>query len=516
MNVIPLPNKYKINSGYFIIDSNSKINYSHELESSALYFSNFISKLGNVVIEKTKYASINFVLDFELAEEQFVLKITEELFTLSARTNKGAFYGVQTLIQIFHYQDGILKLPCLEIDDIPAFSYRGFMLDVARHFFDKNEVFRLIDLISFHKFNFLHLHLTDDQGWRIEIEKYPLLTEIGSKRKSTTLKSKKLDDKIHQGYYSKDDLKAIVTYAKNKNVEVIPEIDMPGHMNALIASYPYTSCTNEEIEVRSRWGISKHILCAGNEQVYTMLEDILLELFEIFDSKYIHIGGDEVPKDSWKKCRKCQQVIKENNLKNEHGLQTYFFNHFSNFLREHNKKAIGWNDCISKNLNKSAVLQHWKPFSNKKTVNEINNGRQVIISNFFSLYLDYPYSLTPLKKTYNFNPILKKVKNPENIIGIEAPLWTEWVNDSSKLDFQIFPRLAAVAEVSWTNKENKDYYFFLSRLKHLYKLYDKLGINYAKSKEKSSNIIKRFFNTIKWIKNEDTEFLNNSQIKKHN
>lgn len=504
MNVIPLPNYYKERSGFFKIADT--INFGESLEEIASYLIKFLESKTKFLFKKENYAAINLVLDYSLLEEEYHLKITEKELTLSAKSSRGIFYGIQTLKQLLTMVDGEWGFPALEIKDSPRFSYRGFMLDVVRHFFPKEEVFRLIDLISFHKFNYLHLHLSDDQGWRIEIEKYPLLNLIASQRKGTILKTKKIDNIPHQGLYSKNDLKEIVAYAKKRHIEVIPEIDMPGHMNAMLAAYPELLCTGvDKIEVRTHWGISPNILCAGNKLVYDMLENILLEVMEIFPSRFIHIGGDEAPKKNWKNCKLCQEKIKENNLKDEEELQVYFFNHFQKFLSSHNKIAIGWNEILHKNLNKGAVIQHWKPNTNRKTVKYLNLGQRTIISNFMYLYLDYPYAMTPLSKTYNFEPILKGIKKPDNIIGVETPLWTEWVQNRSKIDFQTFPRLAAVSEIAWTEKEHKDYDDFCRRLQALYHHYDELGINYARGMEKQPPLLKRIVETRKWWKDENVE-----------
>lgn len=510
MKIIPLPNQYHLKYDVLIINQNTKFNYAAEFVQSVKDFKDFVFKTINIELKQAEFAEINFVLDFSLELEEYHFEITENQLTLCARTDQGAFYGIQSLKQLFVIQDNQLEIRCGWIKDAPRFSYRGFMLDVARHFFKKEVIFRLIDLISFHKFNTLHLHLTDDQGWRVEIKKYPLLTEIGSIRQGTIQKDKTLDHRIHQGFYSKEDLKEIVAYAKSKFVEVIPEIDLPGHMNAMIAAYPNLSCRGKEIEVRTSFGINKTILCGGNPQVYQMIEDILLEIIEIFDSKYIHLGGDEAPTTYWKKCPKCQKMIKDNNLRNERQLQTYLFNHFANFLKHHGKIVIGWNEVINHQLSNNVIIQHWKPFTKKKTIQAINKGRKTIISNFFYLYLDYPYSMTPLQKIYNFNPIFKGVNQVNNIIGIEAPLWTEWVDNPAKIDFQVFPRLAAVAEMAWTNRNFHDYDDFLVRLKSLNKYYQDNNVFYCHDFSKKP-ILKRIKGTYQWIKCENIEFNQNTR-----
>lgn len=508
MNIIPLPNDYRKKSGFFKL-SQATINYGEELSDSAHVLIDYLKAKTGIQIQKAEYATINLVLDFNLGEEDYQLKIDEENLTLNARSNRGAFYGVQTLKQLLE-QGEDWQFPALEINDSPRFAHRGFMLDVARHFFPKAEILRLIDIIAFHKFNFLHLHLTDDQGWRIEIDKYPRLNQISSTRKGTILKDGSIDNVPHSGYYTKAELREIVAYAASRQIEVIPEIDMPGHMVALLAAYPELLCegVEEKPEVRTGWGISKNILCAGNDAVYTMLEDILLEIIAIFPCRYLHIGGDEAPKNHWQKCPRCQDKIQKEGLKNEEELQAYFFNHFQAFLKEHNRQAIGWNDCLNEKLHPT-LIQHWKPYTDKKTVKAINSGQRAIISNFFYYYLDYPYAMTPLKKTYCFEPLLKGIKNPENVIGIEAPLWAEWVKNRKKIDFQVFPRLAAVAESAWTEAKNKDYEDFCLRLQSLYRHYDDMGIDYARKKEKKLGIIKRLRGFRAWLKNENSELNNN-------
>jgi hexosaminidase len=508
MNVIPLPNQYRMSNGFFTLRK-ATINYGEELAASAKMLTAHLKEKTGIQIPKAAYATINFILDFNLAEEEYRLQIREDALTLSARNNRGAFYGVQTLKQLLEKAED-WRFPACEIVDAPRFAHRGFMLDVARHFFPKAEILRLIDLIAFHKFNFLHLHLTDDQGWRIEIDKYPLLSKIASTRKGTILKDGSVDNISHSGYYTKAELREIVAYAAAHQIEVIPEIDMPGHMQALLAAYPELLCEGfpDTIEVRTRWGISKNILCAGNEATYRILEDILREIIEIFPCRYLHIGGDEAPKNHWQQCPRCQEKIRQEGLKDEDELQAHFFNHFQTFLKAQGRTAIGWNDCLNPKLNPT-IIQHWKPNTDKKTVRAVNAGQRAIISNFMYYYLDYPYAMTPLQKTYNFNPILKGIKKPENILGVETPLWTEWVQNRKKIDFQVFPRLAAVSETAWTKAENKDYDDFCLRLQSLYRHYEDLGVNYARNKEKKTGIIKRLSGLRAWLKNEDSELNNN-------
>lgn len=509
MKVIPLPLYHEKREGKLVL-ADTGFSYSEELANTASIFRDYLRKEAGISLREEKFPKINFLLDFNLRPEEYRLEISEHSLNLSARSDRGALYGVHTLIQLLEYGDGKHYFPAIYIEDAPHFSYRGFMLDIVRHFFDKREIMHLIELASFHKLNYFHLHLTDDQGFRFESEKFPRLNEIGSRRRGTILKDGTEDGIPHGGYLTKEDLREIVAHAKKFHLEIIPEIDLPGHTNAILAAYPELLCegVNKKVEVRTSWGISKDILCAGNEKTYALLEELLLEIIEIFPSRYIHLGGDEAPKANWKNCHRCQEKIVNENLVDEEALQAHFTNHFGKFLEKHGKTVIVWNDGLHPDLDPKIIIEHWKPGTRKRTVKAANSGRKVIMSDFLHLYLDYPHWMTPLAKTYAFDP-LKGVEKPENILGVEAPLWTEWVASRSKIDFQVFPRLAAAAEVAWTAPELKDYENFVSRLQKLYSLYEKMGVNYARNKEKKPSILKRLAGTRRWWKDEDSEFRKN-------
>jgi len=509
MKIVPLPLHLEPREGRLdLLDS--AFNYSEELANAATIFQDFLKKETGISLRKEKFAKFNFLLDFSLQREEYRLEISENTLTLSAKSDQGALHGVRTLQQLLEYDGGRFYFPAVYIEDAPHFPYRGFMLDIARHFFSKRTIMRLIELASLHKLNFFHLHLSDDQGFRFESEKFPRLTEVGSTRRGTILKDGTVDGVPHSGYLTKADLKEIVAYAERLHIEVIPEIDMPGHMNAVLAAYPELLCEGikEEIEVRPAWGISKNILCAGNEKTYSLLEELLAEIIEVFPCRYIHLGGDEAPKANWKKCPRCQEKIRKEGLKDEEALQAHFLNHFSKFLEGKGKTVIAWNDGLHPDLDPDIIIEHWKPGTRRKTVKAVNSGRKVVMSDFLHLYLDYPYAMTPLAKTYGFNP-LEGVEKPENILGIEANLWTEWVATPEKIEFQVFPRLAAAAEVGWTAPELKDYDNFLSRLERLYAIYQKKGVNYARGKEKKPNILKRIAGTRRWLRDENAEFREN-------
>jgi len=333
----------------------------------------------------------------------------------------------------------------------------------------------IIDTLSFRKRNKLHIHLTEDQGWRLAIDKYPLLTEIGSKRSKTQtggIKSflrKKYTKTPHEGFFTKVELTELIAYAQERFIEVIPEIDLPGHSMAMLAAYPHLGCTGGPYEVQTTFGIKSDVLCPGKEAVFDFLENIMDEIMSFFPSSLIHTGGDEASKKRWKNCACCQKRILEEKMLNEYELQTYFTNRLASYLIMNNHKPICWNDTLSNDLNSEIIIQYWLR-KEKELLQHLETGRKVIMSHFFHTYLDYNYYITPLQKTYFYEPIPKKLglEYHSNILGVEAPLWTEWVGTNSRLFWQLLPRLAAIAEVGWTAPEKKDYKSFKERLNPFY------------------------------------------------
>ncbi len=423
-----------------------------------------------------------------LGKEGYKVIVNNNETIIEAEDQRGLFYGEKTLEQLKEN----LPLPCMVIEDSPKYKHRGYMLDCCRHFFTVDEIKKQIDMMAQMKLNIFHWHLTEDQGWRIEIDKYPLLTEVGSKRKQTA------GDNIPiEGYYTKEQIKEIVEYCKERCIEVIPEIDMPGHFTAAIAAYPFLSCTEKKIKVAEGYGIFPNIACAGKETTYKFCYDVLDEIIELFPYDYIHLGGDEALKLNWIDCPHCQKAIKENNLKNEEQLQGYFMSQMVKYLNKKGKKAINWNDgMLADNIEGGISVQYWKQ---SKECNEVvktqsQKGREIIISPFFSYYLDYPHGMTPLKKTYNYQ-IDTEIE--DKAIGLEAPLWTEHVADIKRVEVMTYPRLLAVAERAWT--KNADYGGFLQRLKLFEKLFEKHNINYCQ--DYNPNIIKGKLNVARFFIN---------------
>lgn len=430
--------------------------------------------------------------------EAYELTISQGSIHVTASSERGAFYANQTLKQLAATGDG--TLPCVIIRDEPAYGYRGFMLDSVRHMTDMEDIKKLIDAAALLKFNVMHWHLTDDQGWRIEIDSYPELIKTGSKRLSSDFGRIHIPEE-YGGYYTKAQMKEIVDYCAKRHIEVIPEVDMPGHMIAAIASYPELSCRGEQIPVETTQGIFPDILCAGKESTFTFIFDVLTELLEIFPSQYIHIGGDEAPKKRWAECPHCQKRIAELGLNDEEELQGWFVNRIGDFLRENSRIPIAWNESLkSELLEKSTVVQMWMDRKNL-SADFANNGGKIIISPFYHYYTDYPYGMTPLNKTYKLDPILKGIKEDfeDNVIGVETPIWTEHIYDFKQLCFMVYPRFAAVAETGWTKTENKDTHGFNERMKQFIPQLEEIGISPADPGEWNPNIFRRLGQTIRFF-----------------
>ena len=402
---------------------------------------------------------INKVTDSSLGEEAYEINITDKII-VKASGEKGFFYAEKTLRQIFAQHDDLI--PCMTVKDEPAYSYRSFMIDSCRHFFPVTAIKKMLDLCSDFKFNKFHWHLSEDQGWRIQIDKYPSLTEIGSVRHGTSLGTE-VSKEDYGGFYTKEDVREVIAYAKERFIDVIPEIDLPGHTSAMLAAMPELSCGGEKVEVKKTAGVFRDVLCIGNEKTLEVVHNILDEMCELFPYEYFHIGGDECPRNHWKKCDKCQNLMKSEGLKSEDELQQWFVNDVVAYLKKKGKIAIGWNESLKGGtLDKDAVIQYW--MGNKDEV--AKSGHKVIVSDFYSHYADYPYGMTPLKKTYDYN-----IAICDKVIGIESPVWTEFVPSLERMLYMCFPRYIAVAENAWC-KNKPDYKTFEKDLVEVIKAYD--------------------------------------------
>jgi hexosaminidase len=433
----------------------------------------------------------------------YELSIGQE-FILLKGGEKGVFYGLQTLFQLIVLNnDSIsnsIRLPCLEIKDKNSFEHRGFLMDCCRHFFSVKTIKKYIDLLALYKMNVLHWHLTEDQGWRIEIDKYPKLNTVGSWREDSTGK--------YGGFYTKKEIKEIVKYAKERYIEVIPEIELPGHSQAAIASYPFLSCESKQIQVANSWGVFKDIYCAGNDSVFIFLEDIFQEITELFPSNRIHIGGDEAPKFRWENCKKCQKRMAEENLKGEHELQSYFIERIAEVLEKKNKSIIGWDEIIESKINSDVTIQSWRGFSGG--IQAVKEGKKTIMSPTSHCYFDYDINSIDLEKVYDFNPIPPEIDSLESelIIGGECNLWSERIPSVKELDRKTFPRLLAMSEVLWTYRKEK-FEDFQNRVEDHYPILNQLDVHYGIESSPvrlSSKINNRKINTVVNSKIKNLEF----------
>lgn len=433
--------------------------------------------------------------------EAYKLIVNDKRVCISGASEAGAFYGIQTLRKSLPVaQDINVNLSAVEIYDKPRFAYRGAMLDVARHFYTVDEVKTFIDMLALHNINRFHWHLTDDQGWRIEIKKYPKLMSVASERKETVVGrwySGIYDGKSYGGYYTQDELRDVIDYAAKRHITIIPEVDLPGHMQAALTAYPELGCTGGPYEVRTIWGVSQDVLCVGNDFTLQFVKDVLSEVADIFPSEYIHIGGDECPKVRWEKCPKCQERIKSLGLKSdakhtkEQRLQSYMIQEAAKYLKEKGKRIIGWTEILEGGLVPDATLMSW--IGESGGIEAAHQHHDVIMTPNTYLYFDYYQSkkvedeplaiggYLPIEKTYNYEPMPKVLTKEEQqyIKGVQANLWTEYIPVFSQVQYMVLPRLGAAAEVQWTDPSKKDYKDFLRRVPHLVAVYDCYGWNYA-------------------------------------
>jgi hexosaminidase len=429
-------------------------------------------------------------LDSTIADKEgYRLRVSQSAITIQAAAPAGIFYAIQTLRQLMppaveRPNSGLkdIPVPAVEIEDAPRFGYSGIMLDVARHFFSIGFIKRYIDVLAFYKINVFHLHLTDDQGWRIEIRKYPKLTSIGAWRKETLVghrldSPKVFDGKPHGGFYTQQQLKDLVQYARQRFITIIPEIDLPGHSQAVLAAYPQFGCKDSTYEVATEWGVHKDILCP-KEATFRFLEEVLSEVMAIFPSKYIHIGGDEVAKDRWKASAFCQGLIRKYGLKDEHGLQSWFIQRIEKFVNARGRTIIGWDEILEGGLAPNAVVMSWR--GEKGGIQAARQHHQVVMTPSHFLYFNWYQTkkgraiehlangyYLPLDKIYHYDPVPSALTAAESayVIGAQGSLWTEYVDSEENAEEMSFPRSCALAELAWTQPANKNYDSFVRRLK---------------------------------------------------
>ncbi|WP_282126255.1 beta-N-acetylhexosaminidase [Marinifilum flexuosum] len=525
--IIPKPIDIQVKNGRFIIDQNTKVTADKDLEVEAQYLAEILSLSTGKEIQftdKNTKGNINLIIDSSLeSDEAYILSVDYNKVKISGKTAKGIFYGIQSLRQLIQKkvlcesESEIASIPATLITDAPRYAYRGMHLDVARHFFSVDFIKRYIDILAMHKMNSFHWHLTEDQGWRIEIKKYPKLTEVGALRNGTIVGNypgSENDNLKYGGYYTQEEVKEVIAYAAKNHITVIPEIELPGHSSAAIAAYPFLSCFPKENSivpkgmisegskkaqrngkpkiVQESWGVYDDVYCAGKEETFEVLENILSEVIELFPSKYIHIGGDECPKGNWKRCPLCQKRKKEHGLKDEHELQSYFIQRIEKFVNSKGKNIIGWDEILEGGLAPNATVMSWR--GNKGGIEAANAEHNVIMSPNSHCYFDHyqakdrtnePIAIggfLPVEKVYSFDPTPDELEASKHkyILGGQANLWTEYIGTEEYAEYMLLPRLTALSESLWSQKKMKNWDDFKVRLSTFRKKYDELGLNYAK------------------------------------
>lgn len=525
INIIPQPASVKQPkmAGSFTITASTKIVLEgNNLENSANFLNDYLQEFYNLKLEITKKATgkNSIILNYDrldLGKGAYNLSVNNKEVYIGGDNEEGVFYGVQSLIQLLpipsgNQTAGSLKIPFVSISDHPRFAYRGLMLDCGRHFFPVSFVKKYIDYLALHKMNYFHWHLTEDQGWRIEIKKYPRLTEVGAWRNGTIIgrfPGTGNDGEKYGGFYTQEEIKDIVKYAAQRYITVVPEIEMPGHGSAAIAAYPYLSCfpdksTKSEYpakcawagdttgkQVIQSWGVYNDVFCAGKEETFSFLQDVIDEIIPLFPGQYIHVGGDECPKTHWKICPNCQKRMKDNNLKDEHALQSYFIQRMEKYINSKGKTLVGWDEILEGGLAPNAVVMSWR--GEAGGIEAAKQKHNVIMTPTTYVYFDYSQTknedsvviggFLPLEKVYNYEPYPKELtaEQAKYITGVQANLWTEYIKYPSKVEYMIFPRASALSEVQWSSKEKKNWPDFQKRLETQFKRYELWKAHYSKA-----------------------------------
>ena len=505
-NVIPLPQEVTLTQkGAFVLTGTTPIVYpegDEQLKNDAQFLSDYIADVTALRLTTTS-AKVKNAITLRLnkkvqSKEGYVITVDKKGVVIEGATAAGVFYGVQTLRKSIPVDKSLTEvtLPAVMLKDAPRFGYRGVMLDCARHYFPVKFVKQFIDLIAMHNMNVFHWHLTDDQGWRIEVKKYPGLAKIGSVREKTVLghNSDVFDDTPYGGYYTQEEAREIVKYAADRFITVIPEIDMPGHMIAALAAYPDMGCTGGPYKVSPIWGIMPDVLCLGNEKTYQFCEDVLSEMMDIFPSEYIHLGGDETPNVRWKECPKCKVLMAKENL-TPGKLQGYFTNRIEKFVNSKGRRIIGWDEILDGDINQSATIMSWR--GTAPGARGAKMGHDVIMSPSSHVYFDYYQTRQgesqweeplliggnlPIERTYSLEPVPEgaDAETASHIIGVQGNLWTEYIAGPSLAEYQVLPRMGALSEMQWRPQGQKDFENYKVRQTRMLKLYDAYGLVYAK------------------------------------
>jgi hexosaminidase len=502
VNIIPKPVSLKTSPGSFRVDRNTVLVADGANKDAADFFNKYLNDYYGFTLKTAASADKNYIRfstkTFVKAPdnpERYTFTSTSKGVDISGDSDDGTFRGTQTLIQLLPTaKSASLQIPLVVIEDQPRLKYRGAMLDVGRHFFSVDYVKQFIDYIALHRMNTFHWHLTEDQGWRIEIKKYPKLTEVGAYRDGTIIGHYPGtgNDNIHYGgFYTQEEIKDVLDYAAKRHITVIPEIEMPGHSGAALASYPYLGCTGGPYQVKQTWGVHKDVYCAGNDSTFDFLEDVLDEVMALFPSEYIHIGGDECPKDAWKACPKCQKRMKDLGLKDEHELQSYFIQRIEKYLNSKGRKIIGWDEILEGGLAPNATVMSWR--GEQGGIEAAKQNHDVIMTPGTHVYLDHAEKKNedslniggylPLTKVYSYEPVpnVLSAEQKKKILGAQANIWTEYMANPQKVNYMIFPRLTALSEVLWSPAGSRNWNDFEKRLAAQLKRYDLWGVHYNRA-----------------------------------
>ena len=506
--IVPLPQKMEVQPGSFVLLAQENILAGPGAEDTGHYLANELRRRTTlelkVLLEKGGRVSGNIVLDLDtnssMDREGYSLTVSPKEVEIHASSASGLFYGVQSLLQLLPVPDKAsaqsanVSIPCVHIEDQPRFRWRGLMLDVSRHFFTKQEVEQLLDAMAWHKMNVFHWHLVDDQGWRIEIKKYPRLTEVGAWRKAVgfgldaTSTTAYGPDGRYGGYYTQDDIREVVAYAQARHIEIVPEIEMPGHSSAALMAYPQFSCTGGPFTTDLPGGVFDGVYCVGNEDSYAFIDDILTEVCALFPGPYIHIGGDEVPVDNWKKCPKCQARMHQEGLTKESELEGYFIRRVEKLVNAHHRRLLGWSEIREGGLAANATVMDWVGGA----VEAATAGHDVVMSPLAFCYFDHYQSLNtnkephsiggylPLRQVYAFEPVPTNLPPAyeQHILGAQANLWTEYIPSFQHVEYMVFPRLCALAEVDWSAKSSRNWEDFAQRIRVDCARLEQLGVNH--------------------------------------
>ena len=508
--IIPRPQSITRTSGHFTLNADTQILAAPDMTATAHYLAELLRPATGYPLPVTSEADANAntpntILLSAPAEdtgnnyEGYQLHVTPQYIDIRAATSAGLFNGVQTLRQLLppaiESQQVVTgmpwRIPAGLIQDWPEFTWRGLHLDVARHWFPVDFIKRYLDLMALHKLNVFHWHLTDDQGWRIEIKQYPKLTAIGSHRRATPLPHDRTqsDGQPYSGHYTQDDIREVVAYAAARNITVVPEIEMPGHALAVLAGYPELGCVGTGYEVWTQWGIAEEVFCAGNEAVFTFLQNVLSEVLELFPSEYIHIGGDECPKTRWRACPKCQARIHDEGLVDEDALQSYFVRRIERWLNDHGRRLIGWDEILEGGLAPNATVMNWRGTSGG--IAAARAGHDVVMTPMSHCYLDYYQSTDrdqeppaignylPLERVYAFDPQAGISEDRHaHVLGGQGNLWTEYIPTTAQIEYMAYPRAAALAEAVWSSPDSRNFEDFRRRWAIHQRRLDQMGVNY--------------------------------------